>query len=155
MTSKLFVFQETNILLGLDPDEFDKHIALNQVTISRHNDNPDYWHFEGKNSDEKGLFLHPASLLGLGKLDFSQKSYLFIKKQGEGQELSPGLLMNNFQMQITTKKTGSKMILPGVAKNFPKQVPKSAFRFIQRFKRKSILVIDPPALLSLAEPFSS
>lgn len=147
MQQRLFVFREQPYLFGIVDSDFDAYLPLNQVWISPDSVTPNIWHFELKNgSSRKGCFIHPATLFGFREVQISNSSVLFLKKQENGMET--GVLMSDFVMQLSDKKVGLKQFETDLVKSFPQELPKSAFRFVQRFKRNNIFVFDVAGLLN-------
>ena len=141
----IFVFREQPHLFGILPGDFDTYLPLEQVSISHDSENPLLWIYEEKQTSKKGYFIHPALLLGFKKITFSKSGILFLKNNT--QETDIGILMNDFLMKIVQKKAGSRTLSVDLVKNFPSEFPKRAFRFVQRFKRQNILVINPEGLI--------
>ncbi len=102
------------------------------------------WEFEGKQEPTKGRFVHLGSLFGFSPTYFSQSGYIFLKKVNNQSTI--GIFMDNLYMQGSLKKIGDKKLEIEKIKNFPPNVPKTSFRFVQKYKRKNILVIDPLSL---------
>lgn len=146
MQQRLFVFREQPYLFGIVNSDFDTYLPLNKVWISPDPETPNIWHFEVKNSaSRKGCFIHPATLFGFGEVQISDSSVLFLKKQDNGMET--GILMNDFVMQLSDKKVGLKQYETELVKSFPENLPKSAFRFVQRYKRSNIFVYDVAGII--------
>jgi hypothetical protein len=143
--SDLFVFREQSHLLGILADDFESHLPLNRVWLSHDNDNSPFWKYEDKQTSEKGYFIHPAMLFGFNNMSFCQSSIIFLNRHQDSMNV--GILMNEFLMKIIHKKSGNKALAVELVKNFPSVLPKSAFHFVHRFKRKNILVLNPEGLM--------
>lgn len=146
MQQSLFVFREQPYLFGIESNDFDSYLPLNKVWISPDPVTPNIWHFEVKNSkSRKGYFIHPATLFGFRDVQISNSSVLFLMKLENGMET--GILMNDFVMQLSDKKVGLKQYETELVKSFPESLPKSAFRFVQKYKRNNIFVFDVAGLI--------
>lgn len=145
MQNKLIIFQESSHLIGINPSDFDSAIQLNAVWISPSATSENVWEFESKDAAWKGCFVHPGTLFGFGKVYFDASSYLFLQK--ENDDFYIGILMNEFLIQLSEKRTLSKKLEIDLVKNFPAELPKSAFQFVHRYKRKNVLVLHPAGLL--------
>lgn len=146
MQNNVYVFKEPPYLLGVTQDDFESHLPLNQAWISPEPNSSNIWRFKTKDrSPRKGFFVHPGALFGFQKVQISNTSVLFLKKLDN--EIEIGILMNEFLLQTSNKKAGSKQLSVDFVKNFPEKLPKTAFHFVQRHKRKNVFVINFDGLM--------
>lgn len=141
MDNSLIVFREENIYLGLLLNDFEQHFSLNHVWISPSMQSPLIWKFETKQKPFEGNFVHLGILLGFSPAYFNHSGHIFLKKIHDFSFM--GIFMNNFFLQIPFAKFRDKKLDISEVKNYPLNVPKNTFRFVHRFKRKNIFVIDP------------
>lgn len=143
--NSIFVFKEQTHLFGILPTDFYTFLPLNKLWISPVSKDSPLWRFEGESSIQQGYFVHLATLFGFKDIRFSQSGVIFLKQHTKKSYV--GIVMNDFLMQIMNRKIGPKTIAIELTKNFPPNLPKSAFHFVQRYKRKNIMVINPEGLL--------
>ena len=141
----LLVFKEQTHLFGIRNSDFDSYFPLNKLWISPSNKEQLLWKFEGKQGKPKGYFVHPAMLFGFKDVKFSQSSIVFLKKLNKN--ISVGLIMNDFYTRIINGRIGPKVLSTDLVKNFPINLPKAAFHFVKRYKRKNIMVINLEGLI--------
>ncbi len=141
----LFVFKEQMHFFGIRKSDFDNYFPLNQMWISPLDDMQLLWRFESIQGKPKGYFVHPAMLFGFKDVNFSQSSIVFLKKLNH--KTSVGLIMNDFYTQIVNGNVGPRLLSTDLVKNFPANLPKNAFHFVKRYKRKNIMVINLEGLV--------
>ncbi len=144
-SNNIFVFRERAHLFGVLVDDFESHLPLNRVWVSHNTEDSPFWQFEDQRTSQKGHFIHPATLFGFENLSFSESSVLFLNTQSE--KLKVGVLMNEFLMKLINKKSVNRALAVDLVKNFPPALPKTAFKFVHRFKRNNIYVLNPEGLL--------
>ena len=130
----LLVFKEQSYMFGIQARDFDAYIPLNKLAISPLPDSQSVWKFEGNSNGRTGYFVHPAMLFGFRNIRFDQSGILFVRKLSA--KTSVGLVLNHYQMSITSKKYGPKPLAPHLIKTFPPELPQSAFEYVQRYKRQ-------------------
>jgi hypothetical protein len=143
--NSIFVFKEQSHLFGILPTDFNTFLPLNKLWIAPVSNDSPLWKFEGTPSNQQGYFVHLATLFGFKDVRFSQSGVVFLKQHAKNMFV--GIVMNDFVMQIVNRNIGPKTIAMELTKNFPPNLPKSAFHFIQRYKRKNIMVINPEGLM--------
>ncbi|MCP4749709.1 MAG: hypothetical protein GY866_02340 [Proteobacteria bacterium] len=141
MSNSLVIFREHNHYFGLFPNDFEQHFSLNKTWISPSEHSPLIWKFEREQSPSEGVFVHLGAVFGYSPANFSQTGHIFMKKVSD--QSSMGIFADNLLMKIPKIKTGDKNIDVEKIKNLPPEIPIKAFRFIKRYRRKNIFVIDP------------
>lgn len=142
MQDSLIVFSENIYFFGLLPSDFDQFFSLNKAWISPTEDSSLQWKFEREEEPYQGNFVHFGNLLGLSSATFSETGYIFLKNLSATS--SQGVFINQFIMRVALKKMKERnRIEVDEAKGFPPDVPRTAFRYVQRYKRKNIMVLDP------------
>lgn len=144
MNNNLIIFQEKHYSFGLFPEDFEKHLSLDQVWVRPSGISPSIWNFEAKKKDLQGVFVHLGVLFGFPMNSFHHSGYVFIK---ELPDLSFGVLMGNYQLKIPTQSIGNTKVGIDEIADLPSNIPKSAFRYAVRYKKRKILIIDPLMLL--------
>lgn len=145
MHNNLLIFREQSYLFGLLPAEFENYLPLDTVWISPFQDSPHIWQYETKESAKKGYFVHPGTLFGFSNLSFSENSVIFLTEIKN--KMGFGVLMNGYLTQLSEKVTLQKKMDLELVSNFPDNLPKSAFQYVQRYKRKNVLVLDLKGLI--------
>jgi hypothetical protein len=145
-SNSLFVFKEQTHFFGIRNSDFDTYFPLNRLWISPTNEKQLLWKFEGRQEKQKGYFIAPGILFGFKDVKLSESSIVFLKKFSH--QSSVGLVMNDFYTQIVNTRVGPKVLSTELIKNFPEHLPKSAFHFVKRYKRKNIMVINMEGLLN-------
>jgi len=142
MSDSLLIFQENKLHFGMFPDEFEQYFPLNNVWISPEEGKPNIWRFEREKPPMRGKFVHFGSLIGKTPAYFDDTGYIFMKNIPG--EFSLGIFIGAVILRIPVKKLRAKKIeIERESKRIPAQLPKTAFRYIQRFQRKNILIINP------------
>ncbi len=149
MDKSLVIFQEKNLYFGIFPNEFKHHFSLNQVWISHSGDSSPIWQFEKKKDDLQGQFIHFGSLLGLSQAHFNNGGHIFMRETSDGSDL--GICVNGLLMRIPLNQLPNKKLEIDEFSHFPPDIPKTIFSFIQLYKGKHILVIDPLLLFRAYE----
>jgi len=142
MQESLIIFLEDKYFFGLLPTDFDQFFSLNKAWISPTDESSPVWKFEREEEPHEGNFVHFGNLLGLSAATFSEKGYVFLKKVSETS--SQGVFINQFIMRVALKKMKERnRIEVDEANVFPPDIPRTAFRYVQHYKRKNIMVLDP------------
>ena len=140
MENSLVIFQERGLLLGLYPSDFETYFQISSAWISPSHHSMLIWNFERVKEPTKGSFIHAGALLGNSPATFNAHGYIFIKKINK--LLTLGLFLSEIVSEMPLKKIGKKIEIDQFNK-LPSDIPQSIFRFVQRIKRKNILIIDP------------
>lgn len=152
MDKSLVIFQEKDLYFGIFPNEFKHHFSLNQVWISHSGDSSPIWHFEKKKDHLQGKFIHFGSLLGLSQAYFNNGGHIFMKETSADSNL--GICVNGLLMRIPLQQLPNKKLEIDEFSHFPPDIPKTIFSYIQLYKGKYILVIDPQLLFRAYEIYS-
>ncbi len=141
MNNALLVFQERNHYFGFLSNDFERYFPADKAWISPSSHSRYIWNFKEESIPVKGKFIHPGILFDFPRVSFDQSGYIFMKNLPNRSSM--GIFMNNFEMQISLKKIANKKLEIDQMKNFPKSYPRSVFKYVQQYKRRNILVIDP------------
>ncbi|MDH5560163.1 MAG: hypothetical protein OEY59_04830 [Deltaproteobacteria bacterium] len=145
MQESLIVFRKNNFFFGIKPSDFDYQFNLNKVFISKENLTEGVWRFENADSElKKGVFVHLGALFNLYPAFIQHNNFVFCKQVEKDFYL--GYVFDNFYTQIALKKFKNKKKDLQEIHNLPPDIPREAFQYIQLFKRKKILVVDPIGL---------
>ena len=133
MYDDLIIFREGNAYFGLLAEDFETHIPIDEVKLSPSSFSDTVWSFSDPKTKLEGFLFHLGMVIGQSFTSISHQSYLFIR---EVNQINLAVMLANYQFRLPANQLNSLQVKP----------PHQAFRRLYRYKKLSILLLDPIAL---------
>lgn len=140
MNNNLIVFKEQNYYFGIFPEDFERHMYMDEITVNPSTISPSIWNFEDPTKKRSGFFVHLGALFGFSPVFIQHTGHLFVK---ESLDVRFAIFLDNFQMKIPVLEKGRNQIGIDKFDDLPPEIPKQAFRYVLVYKKKKILIVDP------------
>ena len=137
----IIIFQEQNYLFALDFRQFETHFILDEMWITPSKKSKELWNYQNNKKNITGQFIHFGHLLGFCPAIFNYDGAIFLKTYDDGCQY--GLYINNFIAQIPINKISSKYSELDAGTRLPEQVSPKLFSQVFKFKRRTVLLINP------------
>lgn len=144
MNNKLIVFQEKDYYFGLFPEDFERHLRLDNIWVHPSDISSSIWNFYDPVSKKKGYYVHLGALFGYNSISFSSKGYIFIK---DLTDFNFGIFMDHYWMKLHLDDKKKNQLSIHEIQDIPSSIPKDAFKYILLYKKKKIIIIEPLMLL--------